>query len=81
MNVDSSSLPLQDINGLCDVICFDFFNLITDFLCVSLQIGVGEKVLKFYWFDAYEDRLKQPGILKHSSPWEWEGNSNLSTYW
>ena len=22
----------------------------------------GEKVLKFYWFDAYEDRFKQPGI-------------------
>lgn len=22
----------------------------------------GEKVLKFFWFDAYEDRFKQPGI-------------------
>jgi len=21
----------------------------------------GEKVLKFFWFDAYEDRFKQPG--------------------
>ena len=21
----------------------------------------GEKFLKFYWFDAYEDRFKQPG--------------------
>ncbi|XP_044179976.1 DNA polymerase alpha catalytic subunit-like isoform X2 [Acropora millepora] len=37
VNVDSSSLPLQDI--------------------------IGEKVLKFYWFDAYEDRLKQPGTV------------------
>jgi len=23
----------------------------------------GEKVLKFYWFDAYEDRFKQPGTV------------------
>ena len=23
----------------------------------------GEKVLKFYWFDAYEDKFKQPGLL------------------
>ncbi|XP_068733005.1 DNA polymerase alpha catalytic subunit-like [Montipora capricornis] len=37
VNVDSSSLPLQDVNG--------------------------EKVLKFYWFDVYEDRLKQPGTV------------------
>ena len=22
---------------------------------------LGEKFLKFYWFDAYEDRFKQPG--------------------
>ncbi|XP_031555098.1 DNA polymerase alpha catalytic subunit-like [Actinia tenebrosa] len=37
VNVDSSSLPLEDVNG--------------------------EKVLKFYWFDAYEDRFRQPGIV------------------
>ncbi|KAL9965782.1 hypothetical protein ACROYT_G029627 [Oculina patagonica] len=37
VNVDSSSLPLQEFDG--------------------------EKVLKFYWFDAYEDRFKQPGTV------------------
>jgi len=37
VNVDSSSLPLQEIDG--------------------------EKVLKFFWFDAYEDRFKQPGTV------------------
>ena len=57
-----------------------FLNFRADFLCVSLQICVGEKVLKFYWFDAYEDRFKQPGILKLSSPWKCKGNSNLSIY-
>ena len=27
----------------------------------SFLFLLGEKVLKFYWFDAYEDRFKQPG--------------------
>ncbi|XP_048588403.1 DNA polymerase alpha catalytic subunit [Nematostella vectensis] len=35
--VDSSSLPLTEIDG--------------------------EKFLQFYWFDAYEDRIKQPGVV------------------
>lgn len=37
VNVDSSSLPLQEFEG--------------------------EKVLKFFWFDAYEDRFKLPGTV------------------
>lgn len=37
VNVDSSSLPLKEVDG--------------------------EKFLKFYWFDAYEDRFKQPGTV------------------
>ncbi|XP_073255535.1 DNA polymerase alpha catalytic subunit-like isoform X1 [Porites lutea] len=37
VNVDSSSLPLKEVDG--------------------------EKFLKLYWFDAYQDRFKQPGTV------------------